>query len=87
MDREFMEQYYDLYEDPIGTAVEGNEAYEQLSDVQHEMEEEFAKCIGGVGSENWKRYEKMMMVYFSKISVVSKCSYLMGAADRERMLR
>ncbi|MCD7824832.1 MAG: hypothetical protein LUH14_02545 [Clostridiaceae bacterium] len=51
------------------------------------MEAELEKLLGGDDTQNWEFYEEMMDIYEEKWGRIMFGAYLMGARDRERMLR
>ncbi len=87
MDREFMKKFYKTKEDPYHIATEGDEEYRQEIEKFGEMEKEFCITVGGMESEIYKKYEECMDQFMSAMNVLVMDAYLLGAEDREKMLR
>lgn len=87
MDREFMKKYYKTKEDPYHIATEGDEEYRQEIEKFGEMEKEFCRTVGGMESEIFKKYEECVDQLANATNILVADAYLMGAEDREKMLR
>lgn len=88
MDRAFMLEYYrSQYEDPTLTAAENNPQYEELSERLQELQREFYKRTSGPEGELWRMHEEIEKILMDMNGITLQGAYLMGAADRERMLK
>lgn len=88
MDREFMRRYYDkVYDDPVGEAVGTDPAYEKLHTELLETGKALLQLSGDSTSELWDLHEQYVMLLHQMDQIAWREIYLMGAADRERMLR
>ena len=89
MDREFMRAYYRaMYpEDLPLERVNECEKYVKAKAEFQEAEDAFIKLLGGVGSPLVKTYEEMCGSYAWMHSYLFEEIYLVGAEDREKMLR
>ncbi|MCC8138272.1 MAG: hypothetical protein LIO76_09490 [Clostridiales bacterium] len=88
MDRQFMAEYFDkVYDEPVSAAVKDDEEYCKLNEVFFQKEQEFEKMLGGPNSKEYVFFDELMTKSDELWERVMKGAYLMGARDRERMLR
>ncbi len=88
MNRRFMCEYYDrMYDSPVSAATASDPDYASAREEHLRMEETFAGMLGGRDSEGWKFYEEMMLKLHEMYTLSDRDLYLMGAEDREKMLR
>ena len=88
MDREFMSDYYEMRYESLMTGAEQFEdpEYQLASTHLREAEDELAKLIGGVGTDEWCIYERCIDAHHEIEGLYYKQLYLAGAEDREKML-
>ena len=88
MNKDFMKDFYNnFYEDPNYIATESDEEYIREKHKHTEMVSELAKILGGFDSGAWKKYEECMNQANKAQTIMALDMYLMGAADREKMLQ
>lgn len=88
MDKEFMKSFYErYYENPYGEAVKESEIYCELQKKRQEIEGVLESKIRAVGEEIILLFEEYMDILSDEQEVLLQEMYLMGAQDRERMLR
>lgn len=88
MDRAFMAEFFtQQYEDPIYEAVQGDEEYARLHSKFKESEQALFNFVGGFDAPAWKLYEQLASDFYEAEHAMVKDVYLMGAEDREKMLR
>ncbi|MCD8365345.1 MAG: hypothetical protein LUC83_05960 [Clostridiales bacterium] len=88
MDREFMKDFYEkYYEDPVYSAVEEDRVYDRDRRKLIQAEEALMELIGGSGTPAGIKYAECAAQAIRISARIGLDSYLMGAADREKMLR
>ncbi|MCD8340663.1 MAG: hypothetical protein LUC87_00720 [Clostridiales bacterium] len=88
MDREFMSHYYDVtYEDIELDATEGDEEYRNRYNEYLVLKEQLTARCGGQDSDLWSLCEKLIDQQNLLMLRLCKLVYLLGAEDREKMLR
>ncbi|MCD7744947.1 MAG: hypothetical protein LUI13_06675 [Lachnospiraceae bacterium] len=88
MDRQFMLEYFDkMYEEPTTAAVKGDPEYEMLQKKMDQMVDEFEEMLGGEQSKESRILEEILTLADELSFRAVTGAYLMGARDRERMLR
>ncbi len=88
MDVEMMRQYYcDTYQCPTDAAIENSREFEQKRNIRYKMEEKLTQMMGGKGSALFKAFDDYVTAMADEHNVIEEAMYLMGARDRERMLR
>lgn len=88
MDREFMAGYFErVYDGSVYKAVSGNAEYNQLRTELMEVEDRLLTMAGGQETSLWELHEQSTQLLLQMNRLTIKEVYLMGAADRERMLR
>lgn len=88
MDREFMSHYYDVtYEDVELDATEGDAEYRDRYNEYLVIKEQLTAHCGGQDSELWSLCEKLIDQQNLLMLRLCKLVYLLGAEDREKMLR
>lgn len=87
MDREVMTLYYDrVHEDVVGDAVADSEDYRKAHREFVQQEENFQEKYKAQ-PEVIKDYFAIMDKIMAEESVIFREMYLLGASDRERMLK
>lgn len=88
MDRTFMMHYYEMeYEEQSVDIFRKLEEYAEASNRHRALEKKLRELVGGGDNPAWKMYEECMMAYIDLVDIMRKESYLMGAQDREKMMR
>ena len=86
MDKEFIRKYCEsVYPELEGTAVKCNEKYQHLKEIFKKHEDEFEKAIGD--RKLFMMYEERLADYMDMEHEMAVSVYLLGAEDREKMLR
>jgi len=88
MDVEFMRSFYQkYYENPQMEAVKDSNEYLEKRNIRYEKEAAFIERLNLAGNELLSEFEKYLDACADEADVLQELMYLMGAADRERMLR
>ena len=88
MDRQFMSEFYQkFYMYPSVEAIKDSEEYREKYDIRSKLEDEVAKVLGGIGTANYKIFDNFLTALYDEYEVLLEGMYLLGAADRERMLK
>ena len=88
MDREFMRVFYRThYEHAYDIAVKDSVEYKKMRDIRYLIEDELTELLGGTGTEAYKKFDEFISAYADENDVMLEEVYLLGAADRERMLK
>ena len=86
MDKEFIRKYCEsVYPELEVTAVKCNEKYQHLKEIFKKHEDEFEKAIGD--RKLFMMYEELLADYMDMEHEMAVSVYLLGAEDREKMLR
>lgn len=85
MDREFMKSFYrnyyeDVYSEAIKDSKEFQEKQKEKYDLQAKVEEELSE-------KGLKLFEHLLDAFADEQDILLEEMYLLGAQDRERMLR
>lgn len=88
MDCNFMKSFYErYYENPICEAIADSEKYHALRKKRQEIEGLLEGKLTGFGNDLMQLFDMYMDAYSDEMEVVLQKIYLMGARDREQMLR
>ena len=88
MDREVMIGYYqNFYTHPSNEAIKDSEEYKEKKKIRHELEDEVEKMLGGTRTPEYKKFDAFLTALYDENEVLLLEMYLMGARDREMMLR
>ena len=82
--KSFYKRYYD---DPQCEAVCESELYKEKRARRYELEEELEKALGEVGEKLKQLFNIYLDSCAAEQEVLIEQMYLLGAADRERMLK
>ena len=82
--REF---YKNFYMHPSDEAIKDSEEYKEKSRIRFELENEVEKMLGGMGTAEYKKFDDFLTAFYDENEVLLEEMYLLGAYDRERMLR
>ena len=88
MDMEFMRDYYRMnyFQDCKPLLIE-REEYDKKCKIRYQMEEAFIERLKGYNSELYMEFEKLVDCIEDIHNVMLEEMYLIGARDRENMLR
>ncbi len=88
MDREFMTEFYQkFYIHPSDVAIKDSDEYKKKYDIRSELEDEVEKILGGINTAEYKVFDKFLSALYDEYEVLLQGMYLLGALDRERMLK
>lgn len=88
MDWQFMNQFYSkMYEEPEKEAVNKNEEYAAARYRREQAEEKLLKLMEKESRELQNGFADLMLAMNEQQRILEKAMYMMGAKDRERMLR
>lgn len=83
-----MRDYYrNRYDHAYDVAVAGSVAYENEKNIRQEKEDELIRLLGGTGTIAYQKFDEYISAYMQEMDVMLEEIYLLGALDRERMLR
>ena len=86
MDKEFIRKYCEgVYPELEVTAVKCNDKYQRLKKIFEKHEGEFEKELGD--RKLFRLYEELLSDYMAMEHEMAVSVYLLGAEDREKMLR
>lgn len=86
MDKEFIRKYCEsVYPELEVTAVQCNDNYQRLKKIFEKHEDEFEKELGD--RKLFRLYEELLSDYMAMEHEMAISVYLLGAEDREKMLR
>lgn len=88
MDKGFMREFYQkFYLHPSDEAIKDSKEYKEKSKIRSELENEVEKILGGTGTAEYKMFDNFLTAFYDENEVLLEEMYLMGARDREKMLR
>lgn len=88
MDREFIRSFCrNYYSDFQTEAVKDSEEYQEMRRQRYEIEKRFELALQEHGEELLCLFEQYLDAYADEQEVLMQETYLMGAQDREKMLR
>ena len=88
MDRDFMNECLNKLHEDVETEVSGNiPEYAKLAERQCRQSEALCRMLGGQNSREWNAVAEYVDTIRELDSLLFREIYLLGAADRERMLR
>ena len=88
MDKEFVGHYYDVaYFNAEQKAMQGDKEYRESQHYLERLEKDLMKLCGGQSTAAWVRYEEISLEREAMTGRVLRAVYLLGAEDRERMLK
>ena len=79
--------YRRYYENPQSEAVKNSKEYKEQRNRRCKVETELENKINEVGEELAQLFELYTECYGDEIDIALEQMYLLGASDRERMLR
>ena len=88
MDRAFMKSFLNnYYADYQSEAVKDSEEYRKRQTKRYEMEKKFELLLQENSKKLVEVFEDYLDVYADELEILLEEIYLMGAQDREKMLR
>ena len=88
MDREYMRSYYRrFYENPSDLVVTESDEFKEKRDLRYNLEDELTEMMGGTGTIMYKKFDEYISAFTEEMEVMREETYLLGAADREQMLK
>ena len=88
MDRNFMRSFYEkYYEHPYDKAVSRSKRYKRMRKIRYKIEDEHTKMMGGTRTALYQKFDEFLGAYADEMDVMLREVYLLGALDREKMLR
>lgn len=88
MDREYMRTYYRrFYENPCDLVVAESDEFKEKRDLRYKLEDELTAMMGGTGTIMYKKFDEYISAFADEMEVMREETYLLGAADREQMLK
>lgn len=88
MDRDFMSECFNKLHEDIEAEVSGNiPEYAELAERQCRQSESLCRMLGRQNSKEWDAVAEYVDIIRELDSLLFREIYLLGAADRERMLR
>lgn len=88
MDRCFMQSFYkNYYMNPQNEAVKNSEEYPIKRNTRYELETKLTEYLKNTGEELLQLFEEYLDAYADEQEILLEEMYLLGATDRERMLR
>ena len=88
MDKVFMRDFYQkFYSDPYQIAIGDSEVFSEKREFRYQIEEELTLLLGGPHTEAYKKFDEFITAWADEYDVMLEEMYLLGAEDREKMLR
>lgn len=88
MDKEYMRTYYRrFYENPCDLVVADSEEFREKRDLRYKLEDELTEMMGGNRTLLYQKFDDYISAYADEMEVMREETYLLGAADREQMLK
>lgn len=88
MDKEYMRNYYRrMYENPCDLVIIDSEEFEEKKKIRYELEDRLEKMMGGTSTAIYKLFDEYISAFSDEMEVMREETYLLGAADREQMLK
>lgn len=81
------EFYQKFYIHPSDVAIKDSDEYKKKYDIRSELEDEVEKILGGINTAEYKVFDKFLSALYDEYEVLLQGMYLLGALDRERMLK
>lgn len=88
MDKSFMRDFYQkYYSDPFQAAIEDSDLFREKREIRYRMEEELITLLGGTRTEAYRKFDEYVSAWADEYDVMLEEMYLLGASDREKMLK
>lgn len=79
--------YENYYADPQKTAVKDSEEYIKQRELRYDVEERFVKLLSNSDDDLEQLFEEYLDACADEIEILLREMYLLGANDREKMLK
>ena len=88
MDKEYMRDYYRrMYENPCDLVVAESEEFKEKRKLRYRIEDELTAMMGGTKTPIYQKFDDYISAFCEEMEVMREETYLLGAADREKMLK
>ena len=88
MDKESMRNYYRrMYENPCDLVIINSEEFEEKKKIRYALEDKLEEMMGGTSTQLYKVFDEYISAFSDEMEVMREETYLLGAADREQMLK
>ena len=88
MDKEYMRNYYRrMYENPCDLVITDSEEFEEKKKLRYELENKLEEMMGGTSTHIYKVFDEYISAFSDEMEVMREETYLLGAADREQLLK
>ena len=64
-----------------------SEEFKEKRDLRHKLEDELTEMMGGTRTPIYRKFDEYISAYADEMEVMREETYLLGAADREQMLK
>ena len=83
-----MRNYYRrMYENPCDLVIIDSEEFKEKKKIRYALEDKLEEMMGGASTHIYKVFDEYISVFCDEMEIMREETYLLGAADRERMLR
>ena len=83
-----MRTYYRrFYENPCDLVVADSEEFKEKRDLRYKLEDELTEMMGGNRTLLYQKFDDYISAYADEMEVMREETYLLGAADREQLLK
>ena len=88
MDKEYMRNYYRrMYENPCDLVIIDSEEFKEKKKIRYALEDKLEEMMGGASTHIYKVFDEYISAFCDEMEIMREETDLLGAADRERMLR
>ena len=88
MDKEYLRHYYRrMYENPCDLVIIDSEEFEEKKKIRYALEDKLEEMMGGIETPIYKVFDEYISAFSDEMEVMREETYLLGAADREQMLK
>ena len=88
MDKEYMRNYYRrMYENPCDLVIIDSEEFEEKKKIRYALEDKLEEMMGGASTHIYIVFDEYISAFCDEMEIMREETDLLGAADRERMLR
>ena len=72
---------------PCDLVIIDSEEFEEKKKIRYALEDKLEEMMGGASTYIYKVFDEYISAFCDEMEVMREETYLLGAADRERMLR
>ena len=80
----FVEQLKMTKEDFV---ISESDEFKEKRDLRYKLEDELTEMLGGTQTLLYRKFDQYISAYADEMEVMREETYLLGAADREQMLK